>query len=133
MGIRKELHTQPNGKTYRMPLVKHTLTIDEKKSLCEWLKGVKFPDRYASNIGRYVNKLLGKISGMKSNDCHVFLQCLLPVAIQNFSTSEIRTTLNELNIFFTQLYAQMLKVDILESRHYIDFIQDGKDIFASCF
>jgi hypothetical protein len=78
MGIRKELHMQPNGATYRMPLVKYTLTRDEKKSLCEWLKCVKFPDGYASNIGRCVNKLPGKISSMKSHDCHVFLQHLLP-------------------------------------------------------
>ena len=35
MGIRKELHVQPNGATYRMPLAKYTLTRDEKKSLCE--------------------------------------------------------------------------------------------------
>jgi hypothetical protein len=73
MGIRKELHVQQNGKNYRMPLAKYTLTRDEKKGLCEWLKCVKFPDGYASNIGRCVNKVPGKISGMKSYDCHVFL------------------------------------------------------------
>jgi hypothetical protein len=97
-----------------MPLVKYTLTRDEKKGLCEWLKGVKFLDGYASNIGQYVNKVLGKILGMKSHDCHVFLQHLLLVVIQNLSTPKIRTTLTEFSNFFIQLCAQTLKVDILK-------------------
>ena len=50
MSICKEMHVQPNGETYRITLVKYTLTRDEKKSLCEWLKCVKFPDKYAFNI-----------------------------------------------------------------------------------
>jgi hypothetical protein len=114
MGIRKELHVQQNGENYRMPLAKYTLTRDEKKGLCEWLKCVKFPDGYASNIGRCVNKVPGKISGMKSHDCHVFLQRLLPVAIRNLSTPEIRSTLTEFSNFFIQLCARTLKVDILK-------------------
>jgi hypothetical protein len=90
------------------------LKKDEKKGLCEWLKCVKFPDGYASNIGRCVNKVLGKISGMKSHDCHVFLQRLLPVAIRNLSTPEIRSTLTEFSNFFIQLCARTLNVDILK-------------------
>jgi hypothetical protein len=80
-------------------IAKYTLTRDERKSLCEWLKGVKFPDGYGSNISR-LNKLPGKISGMKNHNCHVFLQGLLPVAIQKFLTLEIQTTLTELSTFF---------------------------------
>ncbi|GLT52919.1 hypothetical protein SLA2020_262280 [Shorea laevis] len=111
MGIRRELHLQTNG---AMPLAKYTLTRDEKKSFCDWLKGVKFPDGYASNIGRCVNKLPGRISGMKSHDCHVFLQRLLPVAIRGCLTTEIRTTLTELSNFFKQLCARTLKLDVLK-------------------
>jgi len=88
-----------------MPLAKYTLTKDDKKKLCDWLKCVKFPDAYASNIGWCVNKLLGKLSGMKSHDCHVFIQRLLPVAIRGNLTPKIRTTLNELSDFFKKLCA----------------------------
>jgi hypothetical protein len=114
MGIRKELHLQTNGAARSMPLVKYTLTQDKKKTLCDWLKGVKFPDGYASNISRCVNKLLSKISGMKSHDCHVFLQRLLPIAIRGYLTTEIRTTLIELSNFFKQLCARTLKLDVLK-------------------
>lgn len=61
-----------------------------------------------------MNKVHGKISGMKSHDCHVFLQRLLPVAIRKFLTLEIRTTLTELSTFFNQLCARTLKVDVLK-------------------
>jgi hypothetical protein len=60
-----------------------------RKKGCDWLKGVKFPNGYASNIGRCVNKLPGKLSGIKSHDCHVFLQRLLPVAIHGYLKPEI--------------------------------------------
>jgi hypothetical protein len=100
MSIRKELHVQPNDETYRMPLVKYTLIRDEKKSLYELLKGVKFPNGYASNIGQCINKLPCKILIMKSHNYHVFLQCLLFVTIQTFSMLEIQTTLIEFSTFF---------------------------------
>jgi hypothetical protein len=61
---------------------------------------VKFPDRYVSKIGPCANKLPGKIAGMKSHNCHVFLQRLLPIAIHGYLTTEIRTTLIELNNVF---------------------------------
>jgi hypothetical protein len=114
MGIRKELHLQKKCATYLMPIANYTLTRDKRKRLCEWVKVVKFPDGYASNIGRSVNKVPGKISCMKSHDYHVFLQCLLHVAIRKFLTLEIRTTLIELSTFFNQLCARALKVDVLK-------------------
>jgi hypothetical protein len=100
MGMYKKLHLQTNGTTTTMPLVVYTLAIDEKNSLCEWLKCVKFFNGYTSNIGQYVNKLSDRISGMKSHDCHVFLQYLLLVAICEKLTPEIETTLIEIDNFF---------------------------------
>jgi len=116
MGICKELHLQKKCATYLMPIAKYNLTRDERKSLCEWVKVVKFPDGYASNISRCVNKVPDKISGMKSHDYHIFLQCLLPVAIQKKLILEIQTTLIELSTFFNQLCTRTLKVDVLKQK-----------------
>jgi hypothetical protein len=66
MGIRKDLHLQTNGATTTMTVAVYTLTRDEKNQLCEWLKCLKFSYKYASNIGRCVNKHNSKISGMKA-------------------------------------------------------------------
>uniref|UniRef100_A0A2N9GAQ5 Transposase-associated domain-containing protein n=1 Tax=Fagus sylvatica TaxID=28930 RepID=A0A2N9GAQ5_FAGSY len=55
MGIRKELHLQTNGTSTSMPHAKYTLSKAEKTKFFDWLKCVKFPDGYASNISRCVN------------------------------------------------------------------------------
>ena len=39
------------------------------------------PDGYVSNLGRCVNIAQGKFFGMKSHDYHVFMECLLPIAL----------------------------------------------------
>ena len=49
MGIRKELHLKLVGDKFVVPPACYTLSSDEKKRFCEWLKLVKFPDGYAAN------------------------------------------------------------------------------------
>jgi hypothetical protein len=46
----------------------------EKKLFCQILKGVKFPDGYASDISRNVIVEEKKIIGLKIHDTHVLLQ-----------------------------------------------------------
>ncbi|XP_042988732.1 uncharacterized protein LOC122316266 [Carya illinoinensis] len=93
LGLRKELHLQPSANGYSMVLGSYTLDIDQMRHFCEWLASIKFPDGFASNISRCVSVADGKISGMKSHDCHVFMQRLLPVAIGGFLRSDIRLAL----------------------------------------
>ena len=114
MGIRKELHLTPNGEKYVMPHACYTLSTDEKKNLCEWLKSVKFPDGYASNISRCVNVKDCKISGLKIHDCHVLLQRLLPVGLRGCLRKDIYTALLELSFFFKELCCRTLRMEMLE-------------------
>ena len=113
MGIRKDLHLQTTGTIISLPHAKYTLSKAEKTSFCEWLKCVKFPDGYASNISQCVNTKKGKILGMKSHDCHVLLQRLLPVAIRGYLSTDIRIALTELYLFFKELCSRTLKLDVL--------------------
>ncbi|BBH02246.1 transposable element gene, partial [Prunus dulcis] len=48
-----------------------------------------FPDGYASNIARCVNVDGGKFTGLKSHDCHVFMQRLLPVGIRHLLPEDV--------------------------------------------
>ena len=81
------------------------LSKAEKTTFLDWLKGVKFPYEYASNISRCVNVKEGKIWGMKSHDCHVFLEYLLPVAIRPYLSTKICTTVTEFSFFCKELCA----------------------------
>ncbi|XP_059631038.1 uncharacterized protein LOC132273939 [Cornus florida] len=43
MGIRKELHLRRNGEKFEMPPARYTLSKDEKRQLCDWLKSRLLP------------------------------------------------------------------------------------------
>ncbi|XP_042967497.1 uncharacterized protein LOC122300711 [Carya illinoinensis] len=109
LGIRKELHLKEVGDRVIIPHAQFMLHGDERKDFCAWLKGVKFPDGFASNISSCVNVRECKISGMKSHDAHIFLQRLLPAAIAGYLPRDICITLNELSTFFKILCARTCK------------------------
>nr|XP_009788780.1 PREDICTED: uncharacterized protein LOC104236537 [Nicotiana sylvestris] len=56
------------------PKAAYSLTKEQRKLVCEWVKGLRFPDGYASNLSRCVDMEDYKLSRMKSHDCHVFLE-----------------------------------------------------------
>ncbi|RVW49583.1 hypothetical protein CK203_076745 [Vitis vinifera] len=114
MNIRKELHLQIQGNKLVKPYACYTLTVEERKEFCKFLKSVKFPDGYAANLSRNVSINDGKISGLKSHDCHVLLQKLLPIAIRPYFNKDLCTTLVELCSFFQKLCAKTLYVNDLE-------------------
>ena len=70
LGIRKELYIDEDGK---LPLASYTLSSKEKLMLLEFLKEVKIPDGYSSNISRLVNMNEGKISSLKIYNSHIFM------------------------------------------------------------
>ncbi|XP_042950337.1 uncharacterized protein LOC122282453 [Carya illinoinensis] len=113
LGLRKELHLRPEGDRCRMSLACYTLNHNERISFCEWVSQVSFPDGFASNIARCVNIREGKITGMKSHDCHIFLQRLLPVVIGSYLRPDIRLALTELSTFFKELCARTLTYESL--------------------
>ena len=89
--------------TEKYPKAEFVLDREGKQKLCEWVKSLKFPDGYASNLGRCVdfNKL--RMFGMKSHDCHIFMQRLLPIALREFLATKIWEPITELCLFFREL------------------------------
>ncbi|CAN6542656.1 unnamed protein product [Malus baccata var. baccata] len=79
MGIRSSLWMKKVGDTLKKCHPFFTVKPNGKKEFFNFISSVKFPDGYASNISRCVNVSGCKFSNMKSHDCHVILQRLLPV------------------------------------------------------
>ncbi|CAA7029818.1 unnamed protein product [Microthlaspi erraticum] len=76
--VRNALHVLPNGKS---PFPAFRLDGEAKTEFFQWIiHSVKFPDGYASNLRNCVDSREGRLSRMKSHDCHVFMQRLLPFA-----------------------------------------------------
>ena len=76
-----QLHLQqgPNGRTVKAK-AKFVLTVDERRELSEWVKGLDMLDGYCSNLRNIVDPNKAKFNNMKSHDCHVFMETLLPIA-----------------------------------------------------
>lgn len=119
-GIRKDLWLIecPNG-SYAKPRASFSLTSKEKEAFFEFLKSVKYPDGYAANISKCVNTSNGKLTGLKSHDCHVLIQRILPIGMRGFVDKEISIALFELGTFFQDLCSRTVtrsKLEQLEER-----------------
>ncbi|XP_050222682.1 uncharacterized protein LOC126672773 [Mercurialis annua] len=97
-----------NPVTGRFPKAMYALDKDGKKALLEWIKLIRFPDGYASNLSRCVDTIGLKMHGMKSHDCHIFMQRLLPIALRELLPKEVWEPLTELSIFFRELTSTSL-------------------------
>lgn len=95
------------------------MTSEEKEAFFEFLKSVKYPDGYAANISKCVNTSNGKLTGLKSHDCHVLIQRILPIGMRGFVDKEISIALFELGTFFQDLCSRTVtrsKLEQLEER-----------------
>ncbi|KAL9677792.1 hypothetical protein QQ045_015628 [Rhodiola kirilowii] len=75
-------------KTYRGRLVvnkgKYQLTGEQQKLVLIWVKSLKFPDGFSSNLGNKVDMSTLKLVGYKSHDAHVFNERLMLIAFKGF-------------------------------------------------
>ncbi|XP_015161468.1 uncharacterized protein [Solanum tuberosum] len=114
MGIRSELHpTQRDGR-WCYPAACYSLSADEKSKVCKFLKMIKVPNGYSSNISRWVKSEDRKIYGLKSHDSHILLEQLLPLAIRGVVPNNVYDAITELSIFFRELCSKTLRVDVLD-------------------
>ncbi|XP_033141288.1 uncharacterized protein LOC117132037 [Brassica rapa] len=94
---RSELHMKDDG---TMPVPIFRLSKEEKKIL-RWLKNdTKFPDGYASKFSRCIDETNSKISGLKSHDCHVIMQRLLPFAFKELLPKSVHNLNNWFDICY---------------------------------
>ena len=81
--IREDLHSIDKGNgSYELPPASYNLTHDEKKAMCESLRGVRVPSHFSSNIKKLVSMKDLSLCGYNYHDCHVLLTVFLPIAIR---------------------------------------------------
>ncbi|XP_074356133.1 uncharacterized protein LOC141695821 [Apium graveolens] len=114
MGIRKELAPQESTKHSYLPPACFTLSRKEKISFCKCLSSVKAPHGYSSNIKKLVSMKDLKLVGLKSHDCHVLMQQLLPVAIRGILPKHVRFVITRLCFFFNAICSKVIDPDLLD-------------------
>jgi hypothetical protein len=89
----------------------------------KFLREVKFPDGYASNISRCVSVDGTKLQGLKTHDCHIILQRLLAAGMRGLLDKDIYEAIDDLGKFFRELCSKVVNKDVLaEMKHEIPII-----------
>ncbi|XP_052171518.1 uncharacterized protein LOC127787497 [Diospyros lotus] len=114
MGIRPELHPIVQGDKVLLPLASYVLSPKEKDAFLIFLKKLRVPDGFSSNISQCVNLKDHKIIDLKSHDCHVLIQHILPIALRGIVPNDVCEALTELSLFFKILSGKALRVKEIE-------------------
>ncbi|KAL5580234.1 hypothetical protein UlMin_012676 [Ulmus minor] len=123
LGIRHELHLFEDGNKLMKPAADYTFSEANRRKFCRFIRSVKFPDGFASNMSKNVAQNDSRLLGLKSHDCHVIMQRLLPVGCRSLVTKNIWSTIVELCTFFKQLCASTVNVsDMVEAQKQLVLI-----------
>ena len=79
LGIRSELHIYEDRNKLMKPAAEYTFSEANRRKFYRFVRLVKFPDGFASNLSKTVASNDSRIIGLKSHDCHVIMQRLLPI------------------------------------------------------
>ncbi|XP_074369151.1 uncharacterized protein LOC141710442 [Apium graveolens] len=135
MGVRHDLAPQVGEKKTYLPPSPFTLSKVEKNKVLNSFLSMKLPSGHGSNIKKCVSMSDLKIYGLKSHDCHILLQQLLPIAIRSVLPKNVRVTIIRLCFFFNALCNKVVdvsKLDKLQSDIIITLC-DLEKIFPSSF
>jgi hypothetical protein len=101
---------------YRVAKPRTSFVLEKNSQLLvyKWLKSLHFSDGHASNISRLVNIEDCRLYGMKSHDCHVFMQTLILLAFCDLLPKGIWDALTEISHFFRDICSSKLNVDHIE-------------------
>ncbi|GJZ38113.1 zinc finger, PHD-type containing protein [Tanacetum coccineum] len=86
-------------------------TSGQKKVLFSSSQGVKLPVWVRIQLQAQKSRNDTNITGLKSHDCHIMMQRLLPYGLQQYLPPDVAKPLIELCLFFKQICSQTLMVD----------------------
>nr|GEW06268.1 hypothetical protein [Tanacetum cinerariifolium] len=95
------------------------------------VKGVKLPDGFGSCFKHKVTDKDTNITGLKSHDCHIMMQRLLPYGLQQYLPDKIAKPIIELCSLFKQICSTTLMTDdMLKAQiKVVDILCDLKFIY----
>ncbi|KAL9390464.1 hypothetical protein Peur_019069 [Populus x canadensis] len=131
----KNMELVCDGSRVAKPKASFVLEKNAQLLVYKWLKSLRFPDGHASNISRLVNTEECRLYGMKSHDCHVFMQTLIPLAFRDLLPKGIWDALTEISHFFRDICSSKLNVDHIErlEKNIVETICKLEMIFPPSF
>ncbi|GKB83970.1 zinc finger, PHD-type containing protein [Tanacetum coccineum] len=136
LGIRSGLWLgqTKNGKCSK-PQAAYSFSPENRKKFCQFIKGVKLPDGFGSNFKHKVTDNDTNITGLKSHDCHIMMQRLLPYGLQQYLPDEVAKPIIELCSFFKQICsATLMEDDMLKAQSkVVDILCNLELIYPHAF
>ena len=114
LGIRHNLHpVVDNEGKQTVSDAPFTMSREKKEVLCSVIQNMRTPGGgYASNISWYVNMKDCTLSGLKSDDNHVLLHDILPVALRScYPSKDVMEIVIGISNFFKKLCSKVIDVD----------------------
>ena len=102
--MKLELHPVPEGNgKYTQPTASFNLAPEERRAICTFLRGIKVPTRFSSNVKRLVSMKDLSIKNLKAHDCHMMLTVFLPIAIRAIKLEFLKMAITCMCYFFTKI------------------------------
>jgi hypothetical protein len=98
----------------KRPQALYCLKPAKRKEILRWLKKLKFPDRYASNIKRAVNVSTSKLNGLKNHDYHIIIERLMPTIFCGYFDADLWKVFTELSYFYRQICAKQVSKAMIQ-------------------
>jgi hypothetical protein len=98
---------RPNGKHF-LPPASYTLTIEEKKTFCQCLRGVQVPTCFSSNISKLVSMSDLSMFSYNSHDCHVMMMVFLTIAIRAIKPVYVKVFITRSSYFFNTVSQKVI-------------------------
>ena len=99
----------------KTPPAWYVLKPAQRIIFCKYLRGVKFLDGFAANLGGYTTVDRSKVQGrMKTHYCHVILQRIISAGLRGLVRPDLYEAIVELGNFFRELCSRNLSVHVVE-------------------
>ncbi|CAM8940949.1 unnamed protein product [Rhodiola kirilowii] len=111
-GVRRKLWFKPSGSNSRKEKVTkapYTVTPNEKLQILQYIKDAKYPSGYTGSLQNKINLKYKKFNGLKTHDCHVILQRLLPIYIRPYGPRNVVDPLISLSHWFRRISCREFK------------------------
>ena len=87
----------------------YTMNNEHGRVVCQWLKFVRFPNGYASNLGRCVDLNECKLIGLNNHVCHIFMERLILITLKEVLPNFVWGVITELSNFLHDICSTVLK------------------------
>ncbi|KAL9680110.1 hypothetical protein QQ045_017987 [Rhodiola kirilowii] len=119
-GVRKHLWAKFKGSSSNREKVTqapYTVLPKHNVEILEMIKDVKYPYGYAGSLRNKINLLDKKFSGLKTHDCHVMLQRVLPVVIRPYFPYCVVSPLISFSHWFQKLCCrELMREDVIRMK-----------------